>query len=382
MTAPLPRRRLRRGTATTAAAAALLVAVAACGSSTGAGGASSTSKLAPLDAVKTGAEALANSHALTFTFKVDTTAAQIASISHAEGDQPGDTGDALVEKVLPGGSIVLETISAGKTFSADSGNLGASLAGSVSLDVNAGNQPDLVQLDYLDKQIYARADVSSLASYAGTAAHAEIQSFASSEGATFPFILKAVNGGWLHVDGNAAYQFIKTADPSAIPTVSPDAGSKLISGLEAQLGKDVTAKRDAADPDLGDHIVVTGNVRTVGSDLVKAFASAESSVPGASKLFADVDPSSLPDKDVSFDVYVNDGAIDAVKFDVSQVLSGQDKASLGGKPFDLELDVSRTASISAPSNPTTITTSQIVQLFESLGGAGGSDGTGSATPGA
>ncbi len=367
MTAPLTRRQ-RRGTATAAAAAALLVAVAACGSSTSSGGAGSTSKLAPLDAVKTGLQALSDSHALTFTFKVDTTAAQIASISKAEGDAPDDSGDAVAEKVLPGGSIVLETIAAGKSFSADSGNVAAALGGSFSLDVNAGDKPDLVQVDYLDKQVYARADVGTLSSYGGSETHDEVQSFASSaEAAKFPFILKAVNGSWLHVDGSSVYQFIKTAEPSAIPTVSPDAGAKLISGLEAQIGKDVTAKRVAADPTLGDHIVVTGNVRTIGTDLVKAFGSAESSIPGASKLFSDADPGSLPDQDVSVDVYVDGGAIDAVKFDVAQVLTGQDKASLGGKPFDLELDVTRTAKVAAPASSTTVTTSQIVQLFESIG---------------
>ncbi len=374
MTAPLTRR-LRRGTAATALAAASLLAVAACGSSSGGSSpAKSTAKLAPKDAVKAGVEGLQGAKSLTYTFKADVTAAQIKAASIADGDAADDPSDAIAEQILPGGSIVLAETAAGSSFKGQT-SLTSLFDGAFSLDVNAGNKAGLVQFVYLDKQIYARADVSTLSSYSGASARAEIQQFASSGIATkFPFLGKAIDGDWIKIDGGQVANFIKTAEPNAIPSANPSQALAFEGDLSALFAKDVTVTRAAADPALGDHLVVTGNIRTLGTDFIAAFKSQVAAIPGGSAALGRFDSAQLPDQDVTIDTYVKDGAIDAVKFDLTQLpgFTAKDKAALGGKPLDLEVDISRTASISAPASSTAVSTSQLVQLFEGLGGSGAS----------
>jgi hypothetical protein len=359
---------LRRTTVLTAVAATALVGVAACGSSTGSTGAASTTKQSPSQALHTGYDGLSASSALTFTLKLDATKAQFEALNKADGDAPGDASDAEAETAVLGGSVVLATKTSDKSFGAAASDPKEMADTAFGVAVNAGDSPDLVQLAYVGPNLFARANVSKLASYS-PGGQAEVQQFASSgTAAKYPFVTAAVNGGWLKLNLPDVLSFANGVAPGKVPTVTP---SQII-GLQAALSKvftsDLTVTRTAADPTLGDHLVLTGDTAKVGADLVTALKSSLASLPGASSLFAKANTAELASKQVSVDTYVNSGAIDAVKLNLTQFFSPAEKAAVANAPVDLELDIARSASVPAPASATTVTTAQIIGLFEAISG--------------
>lgn len=376
MTSP---RVLRRTTALAGVVAAALLAATACGSATAA---NKTTKLAPADAVRSGFSAVADSNAVTLTLKLDATRQQLLALNSADGSATATT-DRTVARVLDGGTVTLALTTTGKSFAADAKNPSAAGKQSFALDVNAGDQANLVQLDVIDKVLYARADVHKLASYFGPGGEKAVQQFSSGEVAkTYPFVTKAVAGDWLKLDLADLEQFAKGIAPGSTPMLGRSQIQALVKGLVGVYDKDVTVTRAAADPSLGDHLVLAGNSRVLGTDLLAALKSSLASVPGLSSLLAHVDASGLPSKQIQLDAYVKNGALSALRFNLTPYFKTSEQKAVGGKPIDVELDVGRSASISAPTGATTVGTGQLLGLLGGLLGAsaGSSGGFGGSAP--
>lgn len=362
---------LRRTTALSGVVAAALLAATACGSATAA---NKTTKLAPADAVRAGFSAIADSNAATLTLKLDATRQQLLALHSADGSAI-TSSDQTIARVLDGGTVTLALKTTGTSFAADAKNPSAAGKKSFALDVNAGDQANLVQLDVIDKVLYARADVHKLASYFGPGGEKTVQQFSSGAVARkYPFVTRAVAGDWLKLDLADLDQFAKSIAPGSSPMLSQSQIQALIKGLVGVYDKDVTVTRAAADPSLGDHLVLAGNVRTLGTDLLAALKSSLTSVPGLSSLLTHVDASGLPSKQVQLDAYVKNGALSALRFNLTPYFKASEQKAVGGKPIDVELDVARSASISAPSDATTVTTQQLFGLLGGLGASGGSVG--------
>lgn len=358
---------MRTASAASALVAASLLAVTACGSATSA---SSRTTLAPADAIRAGFDGLQAANALTYTIKLDITQQQITALETANTGKTGTESlkqAAVLEKALVGGSLVFAQKAAGKSFAADQSNPSAPSKEGFAVSVNAGDQRDLVQLVFLDEVLYGRANIAKIADYGGARSESALKKLGSGEATTYPFLATAAAGGWLEFSVASALSFLQGVAPGAVPMVGPSQITGLTSSLAKVFTTDVKSSRSGQDPALGDHIVLTGNSKTIGTDLVSAFRSSLGSLPGASSVFGMANTSSLPSKSVTVDTYIKDGALDAVKFNITQFLDAKTAAAVGASPIAVEIDIARTASISAPSNPTSISTAQLLGLFAAIG---------------
>lgn len=367
---------LRRSAALSGLAAAALLAVTACGSATGA---HDTNKLAPADAVRSGLRTVVNGNATTLTLKLDASADQLLALQSSDGSTVSASARTLA-KVLDGGSVTIALKTTGKSFAADLQSPGSAGKTSLALAVNAGDQPNLVQLDVVDKVLYARADVKKIASYAGADGEKTLQQFSSGGIATKnPFVARGIAGDWLKLNLNDLEQFAKGVAPSSTTAITPAQIQGLTRSLTSVYAKDVQVTRASADPARGDHLVLTGNTRALGTDLVAALKSNLGSIPGLSSLLSGTDTSSLPPGQAQLDAYVKDGAVDALVFNLTPYLKPAAQKAVGSKPIDIELDISRAASVSAPSDATEVNTGALLGLLGGLRGSLGSGGSGSAT---
>ncbi len=334
----------RRGLALTAVAAAALLTASACGSA---------SQQTPTESFGSGAASLYAGNQLTVSFKVDATAAQLVALSGP--DDPLTTAQA---QLISGGDITVAATSAGSSFAADLKAGSSSQAGEkFALTVDSSTDKDLFQLVYADKTIYARANVKALAGYAGKSA--EVQQFADSGQipAQESFIADAIAGKWLKLD---AASLLAQSSPS----VAPSRAAALRSALVGVFVKDVTVTRDAKD---SSHLILTGDSHTVATDLLAAVKQDLSSVPGATQLFGKLDAAKVPSKQVAVDAYVRDGTLTSLKLNLTPFLSATDAAAVKGAPVDLELDFTKSATVTPPATATAVPLEALSGL---LGAAG------------
>jgi hypothetical protein len=338
--------------------------IAACGTSSS----TKTSSESPKDAVNTAYTKLLDSDSLTATFKIDESAANLIAISKSGTDPQPLTPQAA--NAIAGGSVVFAAKST-KGKLAD-----ANAADDVAITINAGDDPKLVEIRYVGKLAYARADVPQFVKY-GAATQEELTTLG---GSSAPAFLKdAIAGKWLQLPLQDAID----AEGGATATkasVSPDQIAGLQGALKNVFAKDVTATKGSTDATFGDEYTLTASSRTVATDLIAAFKTQLSSIPGADKAFADADPAKVVDKNVTVQAFVKSDTLDAVRLDVAQFLTGADLASLGGKPFYVELDFANSADVAAPTGATKVSFGSLISAFSGLSGGSTSTGSASASP--
>jgi hypothetical protein len=341
-----------------AVVAAALTGVAACGTNSGSSG--GDPKSAVLDALT----AYQNGKELTVTLKLDTSAADLKAFA-ALGDDPATLTDAQAT-AFTGGSIQI-AIKSDKSFKATAKDANASKEGSLALVVNAGGSPKLIEVRVVDGTLYARANVQQIVSYAGDS-FSDIQQFADAQSGTLPFLKPAVAGDWVKLQLNDLEQFAKSASGgSTAPSLAPSQVAGLQQALIDVLKKDISATKSTDGGSLGDHYVLTGSSRTVATDLVGVFKTQIASIPGASKLLANADPTSVPDKTVTVDAYVKNGKVSAIKLNLGQFLDPADAAKFTGKTFNLEMDFADQADVSVPSGATEINLAALIGGLGHLG---------------
>jgi hypothetical protein len=136
----------------------------------------------------------------------------------------------------------------------------------------------------------------------------------------------------------------------------------IIDDLKNLLTKDVTVTRASAGGI--DALTLTANLKTLAGDITSTFAS---EIPGAGAALGDADLSSVPNKDVTLNATVTNGALSSLSFDLGQLAKG----GKGSLPIQLVFARSG-AAISAPSGAVAVDLSQLGSLLGAFaGGLGG-----------
>lgn len=350
---------IRRALAILALGTAAATAVAGCGSALNATG--STSGESPAQAAENGITALLGQDALTATMTLDSDPATLDAVFAADTDSPLPQGTA---GKLAGATVVFAAKTGGGSFS-DLAVHGSPPAGAAfSLTVNTSATPNLVQLVGTPTTLYARADVEQLLGLLGGSG--QISGLLHSPNLPAP-LAKAVAGQWVSLD----LSVLKSQAGTSIPSVGPSQAAVLARSLDTIFNRDVSVTRAAPDPTLGDHLVLSGNVRTIGTDLLTAVKGFLGSTPGASGLLGSA-PSSLPDKTIRVDEYVRNGTASTFRFDLTQLLGPAELKAAAGRPAVLDIDLSPTATVTAPSSATQLDGGVLTGLLgQVLGGLTG-----------
>jgi hypothetical protein len=367
--------RTSRGLAVAAIAAAAVGGLAACGTSS-----DKTASQSPKDAITTAYTKLLDHDSLTATVKIDESANDLVALSTTNGSTDDPDNTPLTQQqanAIAGGSIQLaEKVS--------SGTLGKPVAGAASssaITVNAGDDPKLVEFRVVDKKAYARVDVPQFEKYGAIKQSDLAELTGPSAPPQAAFLKDVVAGKWIQLPLQDALD-AEGGAAGAKPSVSP---TQTLGALQNIFTKDVSSTKVGKDSTLGDQYNLVASSRVVATDLVATVKSELGSIPGADKELANLDPATVPDKNVTVQAFVKNDTLNAVRLDVAQFLTGADLASLKGKPFYIEADFSNTADVSAPASSTNVTFGSLVALFEGLSGgsgttSGGATASGTATP--
>lgn len=314
------------------AVSAVLVAPA-CGGS-GSSGTSATPKGELVSAVSS----LADSDELTTALQLQTTAAKLKALAAASGDKLStDAANAIASA-----QIVIEGKGTGK-------DKAFALRG-----VDGGKT--LLQLRVVSGTLYVQGDLAG----AFALAHKEnILANLQAQAKSLPAFVQAfVAGKWVSLSSDALKAI---AGQVGAPTSTPSAGPKLLSDLRDVLDRDVTVRREGSDSQ-GDHLVLSGNTRTLLTDLRK---SIETSVPGGNVFGSKLAPTDVPSRTVTLDAWVKDGALSELSLDLAQF---SDKAPAGTTlPLTLTFEQS-SEDITAPSGATPVDLTQLGTLIGALSG--------------
>ncbi len=335
--------RTHRGVTVAAVVFGLLVA--GCGSQ-----ASSSS---PHDELSASIQKLGDNKQLSATVTLDASPSDLQALSTSSGSPV----DPKVAGLLAAGNVTVE-LKSDKNLSDLTGNSASTTAMHLAATVNG---KAVLEVTNVANTLYLRADVSKIAELAGKPqALSELQSRAASLPA---FAKAALAGQWVSINGDAARGLLsQLGGSSASP--NPQQQRKVLDQVTAVLQRDVTTTRVSTGGAKGDHLVLTGNLRKLGTDLANAVSSA---VPASSAASSQLKPGSLPDKQVKVDAWVKDGQLSEVSVDLVQFADAKQAAALQGKHVPLVMTFRTSGvNIAAPSGATPVDLSQLLPLVGAL----------------
>lgn len=266
-------------------------------------------------------------------------------------------------------------------------------SGRFGLDVKADGIDHIAELRFVDKKLYARADVAGIARLAGGSADgivAGVEEMAQQEG--FGFLRDAVAGKWLVADVSAfgdlakgyakLFEGMARANPTPTTAAGDPAETPAFKALRDAVGKalteDVTIKEQKSD-DTGDHYVATiGSLRAFYAKVKPALAQAMPAlgVPmmGETALPA---PEDVPDRPASLDVWIKSGRVVRLQLPLAQF----DPEGATTSDVALRIDIERSApSLTVPADAVPVDIMGIIGAYmrqfsgmlEGLEGLGGS----------
>jgi len=241
------------------------------------------------------------------------------------------------------------------------------------LEIKAGDLEHAIELRYVDKKLYARADVAGLAKLFGASPeeiNQTVQAMSSQPG--FEFLAAAANGKWLVADFSPlkgmfegmAKQFGlptggSTDTTGASASSSPPAAGDL-KALKDALGKafsdNVTVEELKSD-DAGDHYLAkVASLRAFYAALRPIFQQHAGTYAG--ELPPD---SAVPDKPGALDMWIKSGRVSRLELDLAQ-LSAAPPAGAGR--VALRLDISDAApTLAAPPDAVSVDIAGLLQKF-------------------
>lgn len=332
----------RRTAAAVGVAVVGLVATAACGSASNA--TSSTSQQPAAAAARAAFAGLAGRNAETVTIRLEGGAADLVALSKGQGAPLTTPLTTEQADALAGGQVVIAAKAAGSSFSADL-QRGSTAGESYAVEVDSATAKNLLQLVVADRKLYVRLDARAAAPLLGGNL-GPLLAIAGHLPAQAGFLGDLLAGKWIELD-TSKLPASAAGTPTGSPSPGPGQFAALRAALATVLSKDVTTTRAAADPRLGDHLVLTADARTIGADLLGALKTALASLPGASTALGAL-PSSLPDKTLTVDEYVKDGTLSALRLRLDPLLAG------ASGPVTLAVDVASGATVTPPSSATPV----------------------------
>lgn len=344
-----------------ATAGLLLAGAAACGTN--------ASSKPPKDELTTGIDGLGSSKALTFTLKIDATAAQLQQFATAMGDKL----DPKVAALLAGADIKAQ-IKGDKALKDYKPN-DSSAPPSFDLSGDLDGSP-VVDLRTVDKVLYIRADVQKILTIAQKP---QLMQELQARAATLPpFVQAAAAGKWVSFPADQAKALAGQLGASATATPNAEQSRKFLEQLKAIISRDVTVKRLSTGGEKGDHLQMSASTRALASDLMNAVTSF---VPGSGALGSQLDPTKVQERTVTLDAYVKNGKLSEMSLDLAQFASGADAAKVQGQHLPVTMRFDDTASdISKPADATPIDLSQLLPLLGALSSpTATATGSGSAT---
>lgn len=239
------------------------------------------------------------------------------------------------------------------------------------LDVKAGSLEHAFELRYIAGKLYARADVAGLAELFGGSTEEfdqTVAGLASRPG--FEFLAAAAAGKWITADlttlkglfENLGRQFggeggLGFTPPTADPKEAGSQFQAVKDAIGKALAEDVSVKKLGSD-DIGDHYLGTvSSLRSFYSKVQPALAGQMGPLPFGQSLPA---ASDIPDTPASLDVWIKDGRVNRLEFDLGQFVP----APPGTGRVALRLDIDREASgVAAPPDAVYV---DIAGLLENL----------------
>ncbi|MFI6443316.1 hypothetical protein [Kitasatospora sp. NPDC050543] len=185
-----------------------------------------------------------------------------------------------------------------------------------------------VDLRHVDAKTYLKLDLAALAELGGEDP-AKVRGFADE----FPSDLKALKdamaGQWISLDPKVLEKFGEEAaagapgrakggaTPSAKPSLDPKTAKDLNKTIGDVLSHNLSFE-DKGKKDGTEHLVVSAPARRLADELLKAVKPAAKDLPQL-KTLPSAAPTSVPDRTVGVDLYLKDGSLSALTFDVAQL---------------------------------------------------------------
>lgn len=355
-------------------------------------------KLSAKDSVTEALSGFESAKSATFTVSLNSTAADVAAISEAQGDPMSKSEQKAVAQVLAGDVVFAVKAADGKTFgdaaktgTAGSADLQALLGdpeklskllkeqGAFSMAVRQSGDA-LVDLRSVDGKIFARANVKKILTLAGEDPDLLDRELSGLPPALSP-LASAAKGEWISIDLVKAAAAAKdsgllAALPSSAPTPAVDAAKlqKLLDGLRTayQQKATITELGESGDRGQGYRLGAPAKqvAEAVSDDLIALIgAGSEAEVRKAI--------TQIPDKTFNLDLWVKDDKLSAVSLDLTQFL----KKPVEGRKLAVEVDIDLdSADVSAPSGATEIDVKELLGQFPAgvlSGAAGGAPASGS-----
>jgi hypothetical protein len=252
---------------------------------------------------------LSDASTLTTSLKLGATADQLMAFGRAQSDDSRLTAD-QARKIADAALTITVAAPAGQTL----GDItGLSKSGAANIALVEGGQT-WVNFRFVDKVLYLQADLEDLLTALGKQkTYRQIERGRSK----YPFLDKALDGGWLSLPLSALTQSGAT---SALPTPDAAQARSFIDSLKSLLTSDVTVTRKSGRHD--DTYTLTTNLRKISADLMAKFRA----VPGAADALGADDLSKVPDRDVSLVATVRKGKLTGLSFDLAQLAKVQKPA--------------------------------------------------------
>lgn len=320
---------IRRTARTTLAAAActgvLAVGLAACGT---------VQQLGAAQKVSGAFGKLADGKTFRAELSVEATPDQLIAFSKASGDPVKPQEAATLAELTLGLSVSsdkpLKDVASFKKAQ-ESGDFSA-LAEEKGLDIEyvlAGKSgKTYVDLRVVGSKPYLKVDAEGLVKLAGKDP-SEVRAMADQVPPELKIVKDALTGKWVSVDPKLLQELGKDpslgaltggagATPSAKSSVDPKAVQGVLTSIEDVLSHNLTFE-DKGTKDGAEHIVASGPARGLADGLLNAVQPLVKDLPKKGAPLPSKAPTSVPDRKVAADLYLKDGALSSVSFDLAQL---------------------------------------------------------------
>ncbi|WP_441250551.1 hypothetical protein [Kitasatospora sp. McL0602] len=270
------------------------------------------------------------------TFKaelsLDVTADQLLAFDKAAGDKSDKKLDQKTAAAVAGLSLAvsvssdkpLKELDALKSQGATGSDPLAAVKGFNLEYVLAGKDgKTYADIRTIDAKPYLKVDVDGIAALAGQDP-AEIHAFADEAPAELKIVKDALGGKWVSLDPKLLTDLAKAnpgaaagAKPSAVPSIDPKTAQSIADAVKSVFSRNVTFE-DKGSKDGLDHIVASAPARALADGLLGAVKPLAKDVPGLKDL-PSAAPTDVPDRKIGIDLYLKDGALSSVAFDLAQI---------------------------------------------------------------